>query len=91
MGAQWRDGGRRLTGSSPEFVDGGLGLDGGYQRVQLDVADSGSISSFTAVAWFDGTIFPNSSSVPTITVLSLQCTWGIEDKGVRTARLGRAS
>ena len=86
---QWRDGGRRLTGSSPEF-----GRRRGLARRRLlrawrGDADTDSVSSFTVVARIDDTVFPNSDSVPAITGLSLRSTWETEDRVVRTRRLQR--
>ena len=88
---QWLRGGRSLTGVSPEFVDDGLGLDWGHRQVQLDVADSGSISSFVVVACIIASVLPKSGETLVTTVLLLQCTWETEDKVVRTAKLRRAN
>jgi hypothetical protein len=41
------------------------------------------------VARIDDTVFPNSDSVPAITVLPLRSTWETEDRVVRTTRLQR--
>ena len=60
MVVQWRDGGRRLTGSSPEF-----GRRRGFARrrllrAQRDDADTDSVSSLVAVALIVASVLPKS-------------------------------